>query len=59
MLQNSSQPSLCSLASKAVCDSYGAGSVEYSPEAEAQITAYTAAGFDKLPVRVNGAALLS
>ena len=34
----------------AVCDTYGAAGVEYSEQAEEQIKAYTAAGFDKLPV---------
>jgi len=31
-------------------DFYGAGSVEYSPEAEAKIQLYTRLGFDKLPI---------
>lgn len=31
-------------------DIYGAGSVEYTPEAEAKIKLYTRLGFDKLPI---------
>ena len=29
---------------------YGAGSVSYTPEAEAKIALYTRLGFDKLPI---------
>jgi formyltetrahydrofolate synthetase len=35
---------------EAIATYYGADSVDYSPEAEAQIELYTRAGFDKLPI---------
>lgn len=35
---------------EAIARSYGAAGVSYSPEAEAQITKYTAMGFDQLPI---------
>lgn len=35
---------------EAIARCYGAGSVEYSPEAETQIERYTKQGFDTLPI---------
>ena len=35
---------------KIATDIYGAGSVSYTPEAEAKIALYTRLGFDKLPI---------
>ena len=35
---------------KIACEVYGAGSVSYTPEAEAKIQLYTRLGFDKLPI---------
>ena len=35
---------------KIAMDIYGAGSVSYTPEAEAKIALYTRLGFDKLPI---------